>query len=62
MPVAELSLNVQSVTVGLLPKLLTIPPPEVLAVFPLKVQMVTIGLLMPSLYIPPPKSAEFARP
>ena len=53
---AELPLNVQFVSVGLL-LLLYIPPPLPVAELSLNVQLVRIGLLY-SLYIPPPRSAE----
>ncbi len=45
-------LNVQLVTVGLLP-VLYIPPPHFAVMLPLNVQLVTVGLLS-LLYIPPP--------
>ena len=53
-------MNLLLVTAGLLPLLLTIPPPPKLAEFAPKVQWVTVGLLLCSFNIPPASSvAEF---
>ena len=54
---AEFPLNVQLITVGLLPAL-DIPPPNKLE-FSLKVQFVTVGLLSLEFLIPPPKKLTF---
>ncbi len=57
---AELPVNKQLDTAGLLPVGLSIPPPTLPAEFPMKVHLVTTGLLLEAFLIPPPKcSARF---
>ena len=50
---AELRLKVQWAMENEIKPLLYIPPPLVLATFPLKIQLVIVGLLSAQ-YIPPP--------